>query len=102
MTGLSNHALSAAPRSPLLALFEARPMDIVERSGLRTKTRWAGSTSPFRDVRVILTMVWSAQAVREFGEPRLRFVCGLTLIVHFKVRKTSRSPADYWSCCSVW
>jgi hypothetical protein len=55
MTGLSNQALSAAPRSPLLGLLDARPTGIAECSGLKVKVRWAGVTSPFKEVRVILT-----------------------------------------------
>lgn len=56
MTGLSNHALSAAPRSPLLTLFEALPMGIVGRSGLRVITRSGGETLLVKALRVILTV----------------------------------------------
>ena len=57
MTGLSNHALSAAPRSPLLTLFEALPMGIIGRSGLRVIIRSAGETLLVKALRVILTVL---------------------------------------------
>jgi hypothetical protein len=56
MTGLSNHALSTAPRSPLLMLFEARPTGIVGRSGLRVIIRSAGETLLVTAFSVILTV----------------------------------------------
>ena len=56
MTGLSNHALSTAPRSPLLTLFDARPIGIEGRSGLRVKTRSAGETLLVKALRVTLTV----------------------------------------------
>jgi len=56
ITGLSNHALSTAPRSPLLMLFEARPMGIVGRSGLRVITRSAGEILLVRALSVIFTV----------------------------------------------
>jgi hypothetical protein len=51
-----NHALSTAPRSPLLTLFDARPIGIEGRSGLRVKTRSAGETLLVKALRVTLTV----------------------------------------------
>jgi hypothetical protein len=56
MTGLSNQALSVAPSRPLLTLFEARPIGIERRSGLRVNIRSAGEILPFKAVRVTVTI----------------------------------------------
>ena len=56
MTGLSNQALSVAPRRPLLMLFEARPIGIERWSGLRVIIRSAGEILPFKAVRVTVTI----------------------------------------------
>ncbi len=56
MTGLSNQALSTALRSPLLTLFEARPMGMVGRFGFRMITRSAGETLLVNALSVILTV----------------------------------------------
>jgi predicted outer membrane repeat protein len=52
MTGLSNHALSGAPKSPLLMLFEDRPMGTVSWFGLSMMVRSAMDTSPLRAFKV--------------------------------------------------
>ncbi len=54
MTGLSNHALSAAPSSPLLTLLDALPTGILRRSTLSVRCRSVKEASPFKAVRVIL------------------------------------------------
>jgi hypothetical protein len=52
ITGLSNQALSSAPKIPLLKLFEALPIGTMRRSLLRIRIRSLGEMSPFKVVRV--------------------------------------------------
>jgi hypothetical protein len=77
MTGLSNHALSGAPKSPLLMLFEDRPIGTVSWFGLRIMVRSAMDTSPLRALKVTFASLKLVLKIRKSSNGKKRGFSGL-------------------------
>lgn len=83
--GLSNHALSLAAASPLLAVFEALPISIKVFAGLSVNDLWRPGWRGVRVMKTVRSIVSSARAMlrlRDFngtgrGSSRIVFRIGL-------------------------